>query len=186
MPTAATISTPSVAMMRASGDARRSGRMTSRCVERAEQRPTPRRRRPARPERLPVLDLHLPCHVRADHADRAEGEVEDAGAPVDDHQALGRQRVERADAEAEQGEAEDLLHVLPEFQSGPSMRRAGATEAAPARPITSHRSAGTPSNGFVMSSGSPSIGSTSPSTTSTDRAVEDARELPRPRRPTAW
>ena len=57
-----------------------------------------------------MLRAHLPGHVRTHHAHGTVGEVEDAGPPVDDHQALGGERVERAEPEAEEGEPEDLGH----------------------------------------------------------------------------
>src|SRR6478752_4136120 len=97
-------STPSVAMTRTSGDAVRSGRMMSRCVS---------------------------APIDADHADGAEREVEDAGAAVDDHQALRRERVQGADAEPEEGEADELLHGRePRERGGPGSGHAPGAGAA--------------------------------------------------------
>ncbi len=60
-----------------------------------------------------AVALDLPLDVRPDHADRAVGEVEHARAAVDHHQALGGQGVQRAEAEAQQGEPDDFLHGGP-------------------------------------------------------------------------
>src|SRR6185437_14768502 len=65
----------------------------------------------------------LPLDVRADHADRPEPEVEHAGSAVDDDQALRGDRVERADAEPEECESDELLHAV-STSPGPEAKRA--------------------------------------------------------------
>ena len=60
------------------------------------------RRRPVPVAGGPVVE------ERADHRERALGEVDDARTAVDEDEALPGQRVDRADPQAEQDEAEEL------------------------------------------------------------------------------
>ena len=62
-------------------------------------------------ERRPALvDVQLPVHEREEHADGAVREVEDAGRDVADDQAGGRDGVDRAVADPDDQEDEELLH----------------------------------------------------------------------------
>ncbi len=64
----------------------------------------------ATPNGNPALCWSRSFDVRAREADRAMGEVEDAGAAVDEDEALRGERVERTEAEAEQRKADDFFH----------------------------------------------------------------------------
>src|SRR6266851_4471101 len=81
---------PRVAMRRARGEARRSGRITSRWVS-----------APTRPMATAAV---------ANDGVRALGEVEDARPSVDQHQPVAQQGVHRPDPQAEDRELEHLAH----------------------------------------------------------------------------
>ena len=79
------------------------------------------RRRPAAVAGRPVVE------EGADHGEGALGEVDDARAAVDEDEALRRQGVDRADAETEQDEPEELAQ-------GVSPTRSRSRRGTPRRP----------------------------------------------------
>ena len=99
-------------MTRTSGEDRRSGRITKRWVAApiaAENRtPTTADGRNAQP----AFDVQLPLTNTPAMPMAPMREVQDARAAVDDDQALRGERVQRADAEAEEREPNDLFHVV--------------------------------------------------------------------------
>ena len=80
---------------------------------------------PGQGRRPPVIGGAPVVQERADHGERALGEVDDARAAVDEDEALGRQRVDRADAQPEEDEPEELgQRVTPtRSRSRPGTRR---------------------------------------------------------------
>ena len=150
MTTAAWIvtSTPSVAITRTSELAGRNGRMITQWVS------APRKADQATPtiaeseERPAVLGLQFPLHEHAGDRGGAEREVQDAGAAVDHDQALGREGVQGADAQSQQREPDDLVHLPPlagrplcvaKHQS--SRRRSDGTTCMKLRKSRTHRAA---------------------------------------------
>ena len=63
-----------------------------------------------RQERPAVLLVQLPLHEDAGDGRCAERKVQDPGAAVDHDQALGGKGVQRADAQTQQRESDDLVH----------------------------------------------------------------------------
>jgi hypothetical protein len=59
------------------------------------------------PKAAAKLDAEVKSDEGAEHADGTVGEVEHAGGLVDQHNAQRRQRVERAEGDADQGELEE-------------------------------------------------------------------------------
>ena len=80
-------------------------------------------------ERPAVLVLQLPLHEDAGDRGRAEREVQHAGAAVDHDQALGCEGVQRADAQAQQRESDDLVH-RPPLADPPTLRRETSERSA--------------------------------------------------------
>ena len=72
-----------------------------------------------------------PRHVRGEHGHAALGVVEHPGAAPDQHQRQRDRGVDHADADAAEGELQELLHASP---SGPSLRSPGSDAAARRRP----------------------------------------------------
>ena len=107
-----TVSTPRVAMTRASGLAVRSGRITRKCTA----TPSAAQMSTAATERheqaVPVLGLEPVDEVGADQGEAGLREVDDARAAVDDHEPEAEQGVDAAGPEAEQREAEQVGHGL--------------------------------------------------------------------------
>ncbi len=94
----------------------------ARPAERAHHHPVGERAEERRPgdagdrrhqERPPGSFVQFPLHEDAGDRGRTEREVQHAGAAVDHDQALGGQRVQRADAEAQQRESDDFVHRPP-------------------------------------------------------------------------
>ena len=112
-----------------------------------ERRPARRRRPPTSRNGQPCSYLQLPLHEDAGDRRGAEREVQHAGAAVDDDQALRRERVQRADAQAEQRESDDLVH-RPPLAGPPTLRSETSEQSARSDRIASaparrHRSAAT-------------------------------------------
>jgi len=60
---------------------------------------------------MPVL-MNLVEHVSGHHAHDPLGEVDDLGPSVDEHEPDGGEGIERTRAEANHGEAKDVIHAL--------------------------------------------------------------------------
>jgi hypothetical protein len=65
----------------------------------------------------------LPVGEGPDHADRTVGEVEDAGGGVGDHQAAGRDGVDRGQHQAEDRELDQVAHATTSSPSRPGRSR---------------------------------------------------------------
>ena len=121
------MSTPRVATVRVSADAARNGRITPTCTTRPNTpvtaaaptidghcRPTPRVTQPEEQE-------------ATDHRERALREVDDPRAAVHDDDALREQHVDRAGAEREHAELQNLGHGLVPVLVGASRGRRSDT-----------------------------------------------------------
>ncbi len=105
-----TVSTPRVAITRASGLALRSGRITSRCTSTPSTAQIGDGGDEGERGAVAVLDLEAVDEVGADQREAGLREVDDARAAVDDDQAEAEQRVDAAGPEAEQREADQVGH----------------------------------------------------------------------------
>ena len=99
-----------VATTRTSAEAWRSRDMTSTWVGTPSRAGTPMAPPRRAPATTPVAGRPV-VDEGADHREGALGEVDDARASIDEDESLPGQRVDGADAETEQDEAEELVQV---------------------------------------------------------------------------